>query len=638
MTSEPKGPAVPLDILLEAVTDAVVVLGPDRRVERWCRGAERLYGLSPAETVGRPLDEVLTVIWPEGGGAEARALAALHGPGRWQGRCVHVPHGGRPIRVDTTLARLNGLDSGLLIVAREVTPREEALEALRRSEADVRRVERIAHLGTFVLDTSSARPLVWSPETFRIFGIDPTPHLPALSQYIEHIVHPDDRVTVAEDVARAIELGHPYEHEVRALRPDGTTRWVRVVAAPEHGPDGRVVRLVGTVLDVTERKEAELALEASRHFIERVADSVAVAIYVFDLELQRSVYINPAVTRLFGYTTEEYMAMGTEVPERLLHPDDRPLLDAHLEKLLRAADREVVECEYRMLHKEGRWCRVHARNVVFERAPDGVAVRILGSLEDVTAMRQAENELQRAHERLEERVRERTRDLQSVNAELEAFSYSVSHDLRAPLRVIAADSEQVLEDYADRLDAEGRECLERIVTSVVRMDQMIEGLMRLSHVTRAPLDVQPVDVTALVREIGADLAQREPGRAVALHVPEGLRMDGDPTLLRVVLNNLLQNAWKFTRERAVAEVEVDVTPGPGAPVCSVRDNGVGFDADGQAQLFQAFRRLHGTRFEGTGIGLATVAQAVRRHGGRVWAEGAPGAGATFYFTLGSPRS
>ncbi|MEK6770528.1 MAG: ATP-binding protein, partial [Pseudomonadota bacterium] len=236
---------------------------------------------------------------------------------------------------------------------------------------------------------------------------------------------------------------------------------------------------------------------------------------------------------------------------------------------------------------------------------------------------------------LERQVAERTTELNAANKELEAFSYSVSHDLRAPLRTIDGFSQAVLEDYAGRLDDQGRDYLNRVRTATQHMGQLIDDLIKLARVARAEIKREAVDLSALAGEVLAELQKREPGRRVECHIEPGLAAEGDARLLRVVLDNLLGNAWKFTGRQPRARIEFGaLRDADGAPGFFVRDNGAGFDMTYADKLFGAFQRLHTlSEFPGTGVGLATVQRIVHRHGGRVRAEGALGKGATFYFTL-----
>lgn len=253
----------------------------------------------------------------------------------------------------------------------------------------------------------------------------------------------------------------------------------------------------------------------------------------------------------------------------------------------------------------------------------------------ILKQKRSDEQIHELNRSLEQRVRERTAELNEANKELEAFAYSISHDLRAPLRSIAGFSQILAEEQAQQLGEEGKQLLDRVQAATYRMEQMIEALLHFSRMIRAELHRRPVDLSAVARDIADQLRESNPDRQVEFIIESDLVVSVDPDLIRVVMENLLGNAWKYTRNHPTAKIEVGVEREEGEKAYFVRDNGAGFNEAYAAKLFQAFQRLHrAEEFEGTGIGLATVARIIRRHGGRIWAHGAVEKGATFYFTLG----
>ena len=263
---------------------------------------------------------------------------------------------------------------------------------------------------------------------------------------------------------------------------------------------------------------------------------------------------------------------------------------------------------------------------------EAAAKASLNILEDLS---DAQAQIRTLNAELEARVEQRTAELVVANKNLEAFTYSVAHDLRSPLRALSGYGEALTEDYGDRLDETGRWFIERIQAATERMGTLIDDLLLLAQVSRAEMSLGPVDLSAEVAAITGELQAREPGRRVRVAIQDGVWVTADRTLIRTVVQNLVENAWKFTAKRDGATIEFGTTAAEEAGVCCyVRDNGAGFDPAFTDKLFQPFQRLHAvTEFPGTGIGLASVRRIVERHGGRAWAEGAVGRGATFYFTL-----
>lgn len=340
---------------------------------------------------------------------------------------------------------------------------------------------------------------------------------------------------------------------------------------------------------------------------------------------------NPAMARIYGYdSAEELIAAVTDIAGQLyVNPNDRARI---LRRIVKDGVLSAFEVQHRRKDGNTVWLSLHARAV---RDESGKVVRLEGMAEDITHRKQAEEELRRLNEELEGRVSQRTAQLEAANKELEAFSYSVSHDLRAPLRGIDGFSQALLEDYQNKpLDETGKDYLERVRAGVQRMGHLIDDMLKLSRVTRSEFHPKSVDLSGLVRNILNDRQLNDPSRIVDAAIQEGLVVRGDPDLLQIAMENLIDNAWKFTGRSSTPRIEFGAAVHSGKTAFFIRDNGVGFGMGYVHKLFVPFQRLHSTHeFPGTGIGLATVKRIMDRHGGEVWAEGEIGKGATIFFTL-----
>jgi PAS domain S-box-containing protein len=448
------------------------------------------------------------------------------------------------------------------------------------------------------------------------------------------------RVLAAED---AIEDPRTREFTESYLRPLGITsmmdvpiwsggRIVGIVCHEHVGPPrrwsvedqefgGSIADLVSVALEYSQRHEAQQALRANEARMEQILRQVPGVLWTTDRELRLTSVQGRSLdalglqdARLVGRSVFDWVPGGAGAL------DARPYHDAVAGK---ASELEVVF--------DGRTFQLRVEPL-FD--PAGAITGIIGIAYDITERKEAEARVQHFARELEARVAERTAELAAANRELEAFTYSVSHDLRAPLRALDGFSDALLEGYAERLDATGRDYVLRIRAASQRMTQLIDALLALSRVGRAEIQRRPVDLSALARAIADELQRAQPERAAEFVIAEGLQAEGDPRLLRVLLENLLGNAWKFTRDVPRARIEFGAAERDGRRAFSVRDNGAGFDMARADRLFQPFQRLHAAaEFEGTGIGLATVQRIVQRHGGEVWAEGRGGEGAVVWFTL-----
>jgi PAS domain S-box-containing protein len=373
-----------------------------------------------------------------------------------------------------------------------------------------------------------------------------------------------------------------------------------------HGPSGEALYVSG-VEEVTRSEPFERSLKESearfRYLVQNSSDIIALL-----KPDGRVAYVSPAMERVLGRAPQD--RIGHSAFE-LMHPEDAERArQLFREGLMNPG--VPLSIEVRMRHGDGSWrhMEVTGTNLLSEPIIEGIVV----NTRDITERKRAEEELRAANE------------------ELKAFSYSVSHDLRAPLRSIDGFSLILLEDHQESLDEVGRDYLRRVKAASQRMQRLIDALLDLARVTSAELRRERVYLSALAREVSEELLRGDPAREVAFAIQKELEVEGDPRLLRIVLENLLGNAFKFTRYQSNAKIEVGFDADSGA--YRVRDNGAGFEMAHAGNLFVPFSRLHREEeFDGTGIGLATVARIVRRHGGTVWAEGEPGEGAVVYFTL-----
>jgi len=354
---------------------------------------------------------------------------------------------------------------------------------------------------------------------------------------------------------------------------------------------------------------------------------------IWELELNQKdrMRISPELESIFGWGPGKFDGLIRSFLDRV-QASDRLRVHRAITKAIR--HRTDPELEFRFLRPDRAAGWLLGRGRVYYDG-DGQPARLVGVGIDVTAQKTAELEVLRLNAELERRVAERTGQLEAANKELEAFCYSVSHDLRAPLRSIRGFTEVLMERYAPQLDARGQEFLRRTCESGHYLDELLESLLKLSRVSRIDLLRTSVELSDLANLIAAELKASDPSRAVEFHITPGLRAVGNEHLLRVVLENLLSNAWKFTSRCPVAKIEFGLVRAP-EKAFFVRDDGAGFDPSYAGRLFGVFQRLHSTSdFPGVGVGLATVQRIINRHGGRIWADAAVDRGAVFYFVLPS---
>jgi PAS domain S-box-containing protein len=393
---------------------------------------------------------------------------------------------------------------------------------------------------------------------------------------------------------------------------------------------GRTLGRVWSFRDITEQRRAEKELTASEARLRAIIETAIDCVIGMD-RAGRITEFNPAAERTFGLRRDR--VLGQPLDEVVIPPDRREEHRRGLIRFLAEGNGAFLGATVELEAMRADGSRFPVEMSLTSIVADGQATGFTAFLRDITKRRQREQEIQQLNEELERRVQERTAALEAANRELEAFSYTASHDLRAPLRSISGMAKLLLGEHGGELSPEARQLLERVLAGTQRMGDLIEGLLRLSRVGQQALRLERFNLSDTVHAVAADLRQRWPGRRVELQADEDLFVLGDPVLLRVAMENLLGNAWKYSADREVAHVEVGMDLQDGERIYFVRDDGVGFDPDQAARAFEPFHRLHGAEFEGTGVGLATVKRIIERHGGRVWADARPGGGATVRFTL-----
>ncbi|SPE39247.1 PAS/PAC sensor signal transduction histidine kinase (fragment) [Candidatus Sulfopaludibacter sp. SbA3] len=440
--------------------------------------------------------------------------------------------------------------------------------------------------------------------------------------------HPADAVSA--DDAR---VGEPVPGKANRVRTLATraerARWLERSCVP-IAKEESVHRVWGIKRDVTERKMTEESLQESEERYRSLFEAAGDAIFV-----SRDGFIdcNSRALELFGLTRDQIIGrmLWHFAPE--VQPDGVNSQAKAEQKIAQAMAGNRVAFEWRSLRPDGTFfdSEVTLSGLILSGVPHWLAL-----VKDITGRKQAERQIQEFNAGLERLVAERTAQLEAANQELESFSYSISHDLRAAIRGISACSQILLTECSEKLDASARQWLEYIHADTQQLDKLTLALLELSRVSRADLHRSDVDLGTISRDIAQRLTQIEPARHAEFKIADGLDAYGDPVLLQSVLENLVGNAWKFSKKRELAEIEIGwIDSETKGRVYFVRDNGVGFDMRFADKLFGAFQRLHrASEFAGTGIGLATVRRIIHRHGGRVWAESIVDAGTTIFFTLG----
>jgi PAS domain S-box-containing protein len=507
---------------------------------------------------------------------------------------------------------------------RDVTERKAAEEALRISQQKLSAIFNQVTVGIVQAD-QSGRLVLMNHRFCEIVGRS----MEQLLRFrLQDIIYRDDLPEGMGAFEKARSEGQESVIEQRYVRPDGTVVWTRnsIARVTDAGGARHIVTLVE---DVSERKRTEAALRTSEEEFRTMFELAGVGKAQIDPSALQFVRTNRRLGEITGFSASE---LASKKLLDLIAEEDQPAAHRELDKILRG-EQTSSSIELRGLRKDGSVISVEI-STSMAPAADGTPSRLFAVIQDVTERRRAEDEVRRLNAELDQRVQMRTAQLEATNKELEAFCYSVSHDLRAPLRNIVGFSQALLQDYGDKLDEQGKDYLQRAGAAGQRMTRLIEDLLHLSRVARSEMFRSKVNLSQIVQAVAAELRKGEPARSVHWKIASGVTAEGDPRLLRIAFENILGNAWKFTGKKEHPVIEFGQTRQDEERVFFVRDNGAGFEMAYAGKLFGVFQRLHpATDFPGTGIGLATVQRIINRHGGRIWAHAEPGQGATFYFTL-----
>ena len=516
----------------------------------------------------------------------------------------------------------------------DITEHRRTEQSLKEGQRDLNRAQAVAHTGSWRLDLKRNK-LLWSDETYRIFDIPRG--TPMTYDTFLSAIYPPDREYVDERWQAALK-GEVYDIEHR-ITAGGKIKWVREKAELEFDLQGELTGGFGTIQDVTERKSMEEALRARDAEISAILDAAPMLMVLVDPE-RRVLQSNLAAARFAGRVAGDMQGLRAGEALRCMHSLDAPSgcgfgpsCETCLTRLTIqdtfATGRGHYQVEWHLPFDRGD--RVEELTFLLYTLPIDLPQKsVLVCIQDVTELKKSEKQIKELNEALSRRALE----LEAANNELEAFSYSVSHDLRAPLRSLDGFSQAIMEDYADKLDDTGREYLGYIRSSSQLMARLIDDLLNLSRITRAEINLDRVDLSRLAETVAQDLIRSNPERKVEFKITPNLAAYGDERLLKLAFENLLGNAFKFTGKRPLARIEFGVVEQQGKPVFCIRDNGAGFDMSYADKLFKPFQRLHTEKeFAGTGIGLASVQRIINRLGGRIWAEGQVDGGAAFYFIL-----
>jgi PAS domain S-box-containing protein len=611
--------------ILETALDAIISIDHWGRVQEWNPAAQKIFGYERNAAIGKPVDELIIPPATRNVYDDGLTNYLLTGAGSLVGKPIELTlrrKDGSEFPAELAINRLlTETPPRCTALVRDITDRQKAEGALRESEERYRMlVEGVKDHAIYMLDPAG-HVATWNQGAERIEGYKSNE---ILGRPLADIFTPSDKSHGRLDqiLKQAINAGRcPYE--AWHVRKDGSRFWSEGTITALHGAAGHLIGFSKIGRDMSEQKKAEEGLRRLAAIIESSDDAI------FSKTTEGLITSwNPGAMQLFGYTAQEIVGQ----PVLKLFPPDRVEEETRIMARVKRGE-TVPYFDTERRRKDGSLVPV---SVTISPLKD-MSGKVVGASQiarDITERKLAEEQIQQLNHELEERVRDRTAQLEASNRELEAFSYSVSHDLRAPLRHILGYVDILKSKAGTQLSDEGRQHLETIFQAATQMSQLIDALLNFSRMHRAEMHFVPVDLAKLVQAAQRELRHEVKDRKVVWEVGALPEVRGDPVMLQQVFVNLLSNAIKYSRPRAEARIEIGSRTEGGEVVCFVRDNGVGFAMDYVGKLFGVFQRLHrASEFEGIGIGLANVQRIIKRHGGRTWAEGVVEAGATFYFSL-----
>lgn len=620
--------------LVDNVSDAIISMDLDFKILSWNAAAEKIYGWTEKEVIGKRLVDLVNPRY--GKITRDDVLKIFSKTGHWTGEMIQKNKNGSDLVIQSSGSYIKdniGKPIGIVAVNRDVTHFKKSEKALKVSEEKYRNLFNTMSQGVVYQD-AEGKIISCNPAAERVLGLTIDQMQGRTSSDPRWKAIHEDGTDFTGDThpsMQALKTGKKVRNVIMGVfnpKNDDYT-WININAIPQFkSGEKKPYQVYTTFEDITQIELAEKALKKSEERYRLAQQAAEIGSWDWNIvtdDLEWSETIEP----MFGFKKGKF-DKTYEAFLDCIHPDDRQFVIDSVNDCLEK--NKEYDIEHRIIWPNGsvHWVR-ETGDVI--RDKDGKPVRMLGIVQEITDFKKNEEQIKK----LNESLWQYTIRLEAANKEVEAFSYSVSHDLRAPLRSIDGFSQALLEDYADKLDEIGIDYLNRVRNASQRMGQLIDSMLQLSRLSRKEMHIENVDMTELSMDIINKFRKEDSSRNVDFKVQDNLIIRGDKNLIQILLENLLGNAWKFTSKRSNAKIEFGENKKKNEIVFFIKDNGAGFDAKYADKLFVPFQRLHDDEFPGDGIGLGIVSRIIRRHGGQIWAEGEVGKGAIFYFRLGGKK-